>query len=250
MNRDLLRGILAYPGLSKKEAEVYLASLEVGRPTPLSVSKETFLPRPSIYRIMEGLVEKGLMGKVKEGKHTIYIPEDPSSLLERLRLQTAAVQNAMSDLRELATIYKNRPTVRFFEGRESIKRIFEDIFHNEPKEVLAFTSIDDLYSIFPDYYSFFVKRRVKRGIKGRIIAPLDKEGEKLLATKDEELREIKFISKELAKKIGIIGGHMLIYKDRVALVSFDSDQTSVIIENKALASAQKALFETTWELIK
>ncbi|MEK7135372.1 MAG: helix-turn-helix domain-containing protein [Patescibacteria group bacterium] len=246
----MLKQVLAYPGLSRKEAEVYLASLEVAKPTPLSVSKETYLPRPTIYRIMEDLVEKGLMGKVKEGKHIIYVPEDPRSLLEKLRLQTSAVQNVMGELRELATIYKNRPTVRFFEGRESIKRIFEDIFQVESEEVLAFTSIKELYEVFPEYYSFFVKRRVKRGIRGRIIAPLDSEGEKLKERKNEELRDIRFIPEELAKKIGLIGGHMLIYKDRVALVSFDSDQTSVIIENKALANVQRSLFEIAWESIR
>ncbi len=250
MNRDSLKQILAYPGLSRKEVEVYLASLEVGKPTPASVAKETFLPRPTIYRIMEDLVEKGLMGKVKEGNHTLYVPEDPRTLLEKLRLQASAVQGVMGELRDLATIYKNRPTVRFFEGRESIKRIFEDIFQNEPEEVLAFTSIKELYEVFPEYYSFFVKRRVKRGIRGRIIAPLDNEGEKLREKRAEELRDIRFIPEELAKQIGLIGGHMLIYQDRVALVSFDTDQTSVIIENRALANVQRALFETAWGLIK
>ncbi len=250
MNRDTLKQILTYPGLSRKEVEVYLASLEVGKPTPLSVAKETFLPRPTIYRIMEDLVEKGLMGKVKEGNHTLYVPEDPRTLLEKLRLQASAVQGVMAELRDLATIYKNRPTVRFFEGRESIKRIFEDIFQVESEEVLAFTSIKELYEVFPEYYSFFVKRRVKKGIRGRIIAPLDSEGEMLREKQSEELRDIKFIPETLAKQIGLIGGHMLIYKDRVALVSFDTDQTSVIIENKALANVQRALFETAWGLIK
>src|SRR3989344_7452867 len=171
MNRDVLKQVLAYPGLSKKEAETYLASLEVAKPTPLSVAKETGRPRPTVYRIMEDLVEKGLMGKVKEGKHTIYVPEDPRALVEKLRLQGSAIQNVMTELRELATIYRNRPSVRFFEGQEGVKRIFQDILLLDDKELLAFSSIKELLKAWPDYYSGFMKTRIRRRINARIISP-------------------------------------------------------------------------------
>lgn len=249
MNRDVLKQVLAFPGLSRKEAEVYLASLEVAKPTPLSVSKETYLPRPTIYRIMEDLVEKGLMGKVKEGKHTLYVPEDPRNIVERLKLQTSAIQNVMTELHDLATIYRNRPTVRFFEGEEGVKKIFHDILQVDQKELLAFSSIKELLKAWPDYYSTFMKMRIRRRIQARIISPKDEEGEKLQKIGKSEFREIKFIPDELAGKLGIIGGHVFIYGDRVALISFDSDQTSVIIENKALSHVQRSLFEIAWESI-
>ncbi|MBO06404.1 MAG: hypothetical protein CMI58_05160, partial [Parcubacteria group bacterium] len=66
----------------------------------------------------------------------------------------------------------------------------------------------------------------------------------------EELREIRFISDELAKKVGVIQGHIFVYADRVAFISSDSDQNSVIIENQALANVQRALFEVAWESVK
>lgn len=250
MNRDVLKQVLAYPGLSKKEAEIYLLALETHKPTPLNLSKETYLPRATIYRVMEDLVGKGLMGKVKEGKQTLYVPEDPRNLVERLELQSSAIQNVMGELHELATIYRNRPTVRFFEGEEGVKRIFNDILQIDEKELLAFSSIKELLKALPDYYSTFMKTRIRRRIHARIISPKDAEGVQLQASGQEEHREIKFIPDELAKKLGVIGGHVFIYGDRVALISFESDQTSVIIENKALANVQRSLFEIAWESIK
>ncbi len=250
MNKDILKQVLAYPGLNKKEAETYLAALEIGKPTPLSVSRETGRPRPTVYRIMEDLVEKGLMGKVKDGKHIVYIPEDPRALVEKLRLQTTAIQNVMTELRELATIYRNRPTVRFFEGNEGVKRIFQDILLVDEKELLAFSSIKELLKALPDYYSTFMKTRIRRRIHARIITPKDEEGVTLQSKEREEHREIRFIPDDLAKELGIIGGHVFIYGDRVALISFESDQTSVIIENKALANVERSLFEIAWKSIK
>lgn len=247
MNRDVLKQVLAYPGLSRKEAEVYLASLEVAKPTPLSVSRETFLPRPTIYRVMEDLVEKGLMGKVKEGKQTVYVPENPKTLVERLELQSSAIQNVMKELKELSTIYHNRPTVRFFEGDEGVKRIFQDILQVNEKELLAFSSIKELLKAVPDYYATFMQTRIRRRINARIISPKDEEGERLKEAGEKEFRDIKFIPEELAKKLGVIGGHVFIYGDRVALISFDADRTSVIVENKALSNVQRSLFEIAWE---
>jgi|SRR3989344_3679152 len=250
MNKDTLKQALVYPGLSKKEADIYLTTLEIQKPTPLNVSKESHLPRATIYRIMEDLVEKGLMGKVNEGKRTIYVPEDPRALVEKLKLQTSAVQNVMTELRELATIYRNRPTVRFFEGQEGVKRIFHDILLLDQKELLAFSSIKELLKAWPDYYSGFMKTRIRRRINARIISPKDEEGERLQSAGEHEFRKIKFIPEALAKKLGVIGGHVFIYGDHVALISFDTDQTSVIIENKALSNVHRSLFEIAWESLK
>jgi hypothetical protein len=140
--------------------------------------------------------------------------------------------------------------VRFFEGYEGIKRIFQDILLVDEKELLAFSSIKELLTALPDYYSLFMKTRIRRRINARIISPQDEEGMKLKASGKEEHREIKFIPDELAKKLGVIGGHVFIYGDHVALISFEKDQTSVIIENKALANVQRSLFQIAWELIK
>ena len=114
MNKIHLEQVLTYPGLTQKEVSVYLSSLGVKRPTPQTISKEVSIPRPSVYRILESLVEKGLMGKVKEDKQNVYVPEDPRSIVEKLKLQANSVQNVMDELRDMATIYRNKPTLRFF----------------------------------------------------------------------------------------------------------------------------------------
>ena len=249
MNKTVLEEALTYPGLSKKEVAVYLACLGIKKPTPQTIAKETGIPRPTVYRELESLVTKGLMGKIKENKHYIYVPEDPRSIVERLKLQADSVQNVMAELRDLATIYRNRPTVRFFEGKEGVKQVFQDILHTGDKELLAFSSIRELLVAIPEYFNIFMKSRIRRRIMARIISSKDKEGTELQNTSKTDFRKIKFIPDNLAKKLGIIGGHMFIYRDRVALISFESDQTSVIIENQALANVQRSLFEIAWDSI-
>jgi len=246
MNKTELKQALSYPGLSEKEVSVYLASLEQKEPTPLTLAKETGLPRPTVYRILESLVEKGLVGKVTKGKRVLYVPEDPRAIVSRLKLQASSVQNVMSELRDLATIYRNRPTMRFFEGREGMKRVCEDVLSTNEKELLSFSSIEDLFTMLPDYFPAFVKSRIRKGMSVRVLAPKSKKGEERKAGGKKEMREIRFVSNELAEKIGVIHGHTFVYADRIAFISFDSDQNSIIIENPALADLQRALFEVAW----
>ena len=84
----------------------------------------------------------------------------------------------------------------------------------------------------------------------RIISPKGVQAHKVKKTEKSEYRDLRFISDELANKLGVINGHIFIYKDRVALMSFDQDQTSVIIENQALAKVQRSLFEIAWSATK
>lgn len=249
MSRDTLRQVISYPGLSKKEAEVYLACLETRKPTALSVSRETFVPRQTVQRIMDDLVSKGLMGKIQEGKKTIYVPEDPRSLVTKLELHAGSIKDVMGELRSLATIYQNRPTMRFFEGEDGIRKVFQDILSVNEKEIYAFSSVKELLATIPDYTSIFMRPRIRRKIFAKIISPKDDEGVRLKYVGREEFREIRFITDALADKIGIIGGHIFIYGNNVAFISFDRDRTSVIIENRALAKTHSSLFQIAWELL-
>lgn len=250
MNKTTLQQVLTYPGLEEKEVEVYIASLKIRKPTPQTISKEIGMPRPSVYRMLESLVKKGLVGKVKEDKKSVYVPEDPQAIIARLKLQTASIQNIMPDLKELATIYRNRPTMRFFEGREGMKRVCDDVLSTNERELLSFSSIEKWIEALPDYFPAFLKKRIRKGMAVRILSPKSERGVERKKIEKDELRNIKFISDEMAEKLGVINGHIFIYADRIAFISFDSDQNSIIIENQALANVQRSLFEIAWESIK
>ena len=74
-------------GLNEKEAEVYLSLLEKKADTVLNISKETSLSRPTIYRVLQGLITKGLIFKDNHKKRSLYAVNSPDSFLNILRIQ-------------------------------------------------------------------------------------------------------------------------------------------------------------------
>lgn len=243
MDKSALEKALAFPGLDEHESQVYLTTFELKRPTPLRIAEHIGMPRPTVYRILESLVKKGLMGVVVEGKRRVFVPEKPSVIIHRLKLQASAIQNLLPDFEALYAIYRGRPKIRLFDGREGMKRVCDDILITNAKELLSFSSVTNLFAFLPDYFPAFVKKRIQKKIRARVLAlpsPKAMERKRLGA---KELREVRFLPQGFPF---VFDGLTFIYGDRVAFMSFRGDQNAVIIEHPELANVQRALFEAAW----
>ena len=60
-------------GLNQKEANVYMACLELGSGTIKELSEKSGVKRTSIYNFLEELKQKGLITQIQKGKKTILI---------------------------------------------------------------------------------------------------------------------------------------------------------------------------------
>jgi sugar-specific transcriptional regulator TrmB len=68
-------------GLEEDEASVYLRLLQVGPSKVSQLSDHVDLSRSSLYRILDGLVEQGIVSKSLD-RPTVYSPEDPQTIFE------------------------------------------------------------------------------------------------------------------------------------------------------------------------
>lgn len=243
MNKEALEKALAFPGIDERESAVYLAALEIKQPTALRVAQHTGISRPTVYRVLESLAQKGLMGRVNDGKHTVFVPENPKTIIYRLNLQATAVKNILPSLNDIYAIYRNRPKVRLLEGKEGMKRVCEDILATDTKELLAFSAVINLFKLLPTYWPAFVKKRKHQGIKARVIAPKSPESLERKRLGPRDMRQVRFIPKQFMRDFD---GLTFIYADRVAFFSLRGDINAVIIEHRELAEIQRTLFEIAW----
>lgn len=211
-------------GLSDKEAKVYLASLELG-PSPIKdIAKQANLNRATTYVIIDSLIEKGLASSFTKGKKKYFSTESPDRLLSLLRVREKETQEqerefkrVLPELREIYNLSGEKPKVRFFEGKEGIKAIQEDISNTKTKTMEEFFNLDIAYEIFPPGPKDH-RRKMKqklRDIPIRIIYTSRKEN---ILPKKEGLRENRFVS---LKKFGKFPftGEFVIYGDKVAATS-------------------------------
>src|SRR3989338_1855890 len=143
-------------GLSDKEAKTYLASLESGSVSVQEISKKAGLKRPTTYFAIGQLIKKGLMSSFEKGKKRYFSAESPERLVSLISFQRRKAQAIEEDLKmvlpELNNIFNltgERPAVRFFEGKEGLRAIQDDILRSEFKSLEEFVPLDEAYKVFP-----------------------------------------------------------------------------------------------------
>lgn len=239
-----IKQILEQLGIEDKKAEVYLACLEMGGATAYLIAKKTGLKRPTVYDIMNQLMKEGLVYKSIKGKIKYFSPADPEVLVKKLKEKEALAKEILPQLQNLYNSPQAKPFIRYFEGKEGIKEMYEDSLRSLKKgdEILAYVG-EDVYKDMPGYIDDYVKRRVEKNIRIRGIYKESILANKFMEKNAEQLREVKLLS----PKNFPVSNETDIYKNKIAIASYGREMFGMIIESEEIARSQKAIFELLWK---
>jgi len=230
-------------GLEEKETKAYLSLLGLKKATVLQLAKTSGLKRATLYRALDSLLEKGLISEVHEGKRHFYIAELPEKLLQFLDEQKREIKKLLPKLKALEEEAAERPKVKFYEGKEGFKNLYEEIL-KEKKEILCFSWPDKLFKII-EFYPKLLKKRIKLKIPMRLISPDTKLARQRKRIGKKELRTMKLIPDFLPfEAVFMIAGK------KVIIFSLKHWFTGVLIKNKEIAQGFKAFFEAFWKRLK
>lgn len=242
MSKDLLHTLHSV-GLDEKQSELYLAGLKLGSAPASEFAKVTGLNRITAYNILEELVHAGHFTMEKRMRAKWYAPVAPEYLALKARKSAEALQRALPELRSLQGAKERSPHVRFFEGWEGVRHVYEDTL-TAKSELLNFANSAVVRRFWPNYDEEYVAQRAKRGIYLRGIAPDDAAGRKVHGEDRKRLREIRLVP---AKEFDFTN-EINIYDSKVAICSFGAPESmfGVIIESKEVAETQRQIFEMAW----
>ena len=234
-------------GFSDKEAMVYLALLELGPSTTSEISRMAKINRTTGYDILESLVSDGLVNSIGKTKIQKFVAENPDKVIvfleNKIKQSEEKLKQAYDLLPELFSIYneKEKPKVKYYEGIEAVKEIFEDTL-TANKEIVGYAVGTDAFdAVGEKYLRDYFKKRVAKNIKVRVIAPDDIDTLKVTAKDREELRESVTVPRDRF----YFTTETNIYNDKVLNISW-KEKFAVLIESKEIADAQKKVFELAW----
>lgn len=238
-----IKEILRQFGMEDKKAEVYLACLEMGGATAYLLAKKIGLKRPTVYDIVNQLMKEGLIYKSIKGNVKYFSPADPEILIKKLKEKEEKIHSIMPSLQTLYNSPKTKPFIRYFEGAEGIKEMYEDSLRSLKKgdEILAYVGEGVLENL-PNYTNDYIARRVGRNIRIRGIYKHFSGIEKYMESNVEQLREVKI----LEGKNFPVSNETNIYKNKIAIASYGTEMFGMIIESEEIARSQKAIFELAW----
>ena len=238
-------------GFSSKEADVYIALLELGSAVVSDVAKKAGINRSTAYVLLESLTKKGFVSVSEKNniKNFSVTPiESISHYLNGMARQytnMAKIANDMApDLKSLylSSIPKSR--VKFFQGAEGLKMAYEDTLTSK-ETIRAFAEVGNMHNALPGYFPDYYNRRAKRNISIRGIVPDTPETKERTKHDKAEKRESLLVPKD---KYGFTP-EVNIYDNKIAFMSWQ-EKFSLIIESQELADAFKKIFDLSWQEAK
>jgi len=244
MKTTNLTTILQNLGLNEKEAKVYLACLELGSATVQEVSDKAGVKRTSVYNFLEDMKARGFITEVKQGKKMLLIAEDPHALLKKADEQKKQLEEMLPEFLSIYNLPGEKPKVRFYQGIDGLKRIYEDTI-KESTPIYLISDYERMFeAIEPEWMWNYAKRRTEKSIKAFSIAKEGVKGREVKIKDTEQLRETRFIKEaDFETEINIYG-------NKVALLSFRRPYAGVIIEDMAIAQTLKSMWKIVWNQAK
>ncbi|PJC36524.1 hypothetical protein CO046_05095 [Candidatus Peregrinibacteria bacterium CG_4_9_14_0_2_um_filter_53_11] len=253
----MLTAILKNIGLSEKDAEVYLACLELGTQPASIIAKKAGLKRPTTYLILEGLAKKGLVSEFSGSNVKYFTAVSPDYLLHFIEKQKRELTHHqheleayLPELNSLTNPYSLNPKVRFYDGFDGVERVMNDtLTSSEP--LCAYVNMESWFSRpeTREYILWYGIQRVqKKRLAERCVAIDNDISRKYLEDEYPEVRTSKLSHfRWMPKDIAGVTNEINIYEDKVAIVSISPNELmGVLIESQSIAQTQKALFELAW----
>ncbi len=237
-------------GLSEKEALLYEALLGGGKMGIGRLAhKVPKVKRGSMYAVLYGLVEKGLVVEVEDAGKKVFQVESPEALAtfaeKRERRYKEAKNNldhVMPQLRSDYNLLLGRPNIRFFEGERGFADVLQDTLTSKT-EICTYVDHDAVLHYFPAENERYVRERIARGIKKRIIAldcPSMRRDVVHMQTTLTEVRVVK-------KGNFAFTSAMQIYDGKVSYQCSESETLiAVLVQSPNIFAMHRALFETLW----
>jgi sugar-specific transcriptional regulator TrmB len=241
-------------GLSKDEVGIFLSLLE-GQKTQLQLSRDTGIARSNVYRIVDGLIEKGIVHELTtdDGRLLEAAQPDALELLVIAQENKAAKQRAT-----LQDVMATLANMRSSEGDYAIKTYrgvagLKQMLWNELKtkdELCIFTCGDIAAATGKQWAEKFRAESLTRGIKHRWLENFEITGESSdIPEYNEFLRaHTRRINSDILK----IELEITIHDDTVSIYnSWTNDvHLGTEIKNPLLATFMRQVFEHYWHLAK
>jgi len=245
---DKLKQDLQTFGLSEEEVVVYITALEQGSTTVLELARSTKIPRTTVYLLIDSLTEKGLLTLTAQGKKKLYVPASPEDLITLAKAKHAQLEHTIGSLSEelpqlqaLFNMSHQKPKIRYYEGVEEVKRVYEDTLLSE--KILVHCMSQDAKMIMGEYLEKYFIRVARKMIHTKELVSDSEEDKKYQQEYSTSRNQIICIPSKYQTNTDY-----MIYKDCVAFITYkDQVPVGVVISDTEITRFEKIRFMMVWE---
>ncbi|WKZ24920.1 MAG: helix-turn-helix domain-containing protein [Patescibacteria group bacterium] len=243
MDKNLINS-LVYCGFTKNESAIYIYLLKKIEATVFDISKETSIPRATVYLTLDKLKKQKIVSLFRKNNVQYYTPENPLRLKAIIEEKDKAIKNILPELNAIIDTDSERPDVRLYTGVDGVKIVLEDILDTmvrKRQNMLLAASRTEIIDRFPKYFPDWIDRREKLKIKSRLILPESERKKHIF--EQNEWREVRYLPDTFGFKAMIE-----IYANKIAVFNLKEGEIySIVIESESIVQTFIQFFMFSWE---
>jgi len=236
-------------GLTEKEAQVYLAMVELGESSIIPIAERAGIKRTTVYNYLEDFRRLGLISMTVRNRRQYYMAASPARLREIMQERLRKVELVVPALFSLFKQEDTKPSVQMFEGVEGIKEVFRLSLETEGKEIRAIPVYASGHShvgnqFIENYLGEVSKNKIRyfslRLPKDQIL--YKKTGYKRFRPQSDERREVRVAPEWFTPE-----SHIHLYDDKVAIFSQTKEKPyAMLITSASFTQTMRMFFESVW----
>lgn len=165
---DLVSSLI-HQSFSPKEADIYLACLQLKQANASTIARVSGHNRSTTYSILKELQSKGYITAIDKNSILSYSATPPEAIARQLEEKFHQFKELLPAFSSFAEKFGIAPRVEFFEGKDNIMTMYDDLLHSTT-EIRALLGT----SQFPDYITkylttTFFPTKIARNISSKTI---------------------------------------------------------------------------------
>lgn len=233
-----IQQVLEQSGLTEKQADVYLACLELGTASVQAIARKAELKRPTTYLILDELQAKGFVSLVPQ-KKVLYTAESPEKLITELGRKQELLKRFLPDLLALHNSKKEKPKVQLFQGKEGVAEVYNYALKSSAIDI--FCTIGDVNKYFPELPKELKRMAQTEKIKIR----------EMVSRNQADIAHAQWVDKAYEVRHTPAGmGFMtdnFIFDNSVIFFSYQPYIFAVLITSEGISTSLKTIFELAWQ---
>ncbi len=242
-----MEAILLQLGLTDKEAALYLLLLQSPNQTAHQLTDQTDIQRTNVYRLLDNLLEQGLIVANNDSSVKRFSAAEPQSLQRLLQSRQTELKQTASSLSALMPIFRSqyslsldKPGVFHMAGSDGFERLLEDMVCSRT-EVLLVAS-DDLpndQETLKRFRKLLIERN-NHGVATRALFHSSEYNQRIMKEFNERGIEVRFIGSTPFK------GEVALYEDNTVFTVYDPSLITTVLTNQYITGTMRTLFEQLW----
>lgn len=255
-NKSEVHSLLEEIGLNPKEYKVFVALLKGGSLSARAIAEETGITRTHVYTIAEDLLKKGLLTESEVRGVKRYDALTHAELVgylsrkrNELELLEKRLEQASGLFNALHAKNAQKTRVRFYEGLEGIKSVYEEVrtdLEKTPgrKELITFWPTESLERAYPGFFEKQVYFNMPALIKRDIMYECETTSKYVEMYRTSPTTHSYRI---WPKEMGEFPTDVEVWGNKVSFTDVRNNPSGIVIENDAVADSMRMWFEQIWE---